>query len=64
MLNDGPISAHLKEQKEAFGDVDSWTFVSYDLETLLHKIELKKRYGTSFTDYTGYKKVNTKIFSA
>lgn len=35
MLNDGPISQHLQEQKNVYGDVEGWSFTSFDFQSLL-----------------------------
>jgi hypothetical protein len=63
-LDDGPITEFLQEQKDQYGDVLDWTYVSHDLAAVLRKIKpmtVGKTEHIYFSDFTGYKTLNTRI---
>ena len=63
MLDDRPISAFLQDQKDEFGDVESWTFASHNLAAVLKVIAPKARNDIFFSDFTGYVNIGARIFS-
>ena len=63
MLDDRPISEFLQEQKDKFGDVESWTFASHNLGAVLKVIAPKAKNNIFFSDYTGYRNIGARIFS-
>ena len=52
-----------QEQKDEFGDVLSWTFASHNMGAVLKVIAPKAKNGIFFSDYTGYRNINARIFS-
>mmetsp|Transcript_2325 Transcript_2325/g.3973 ORF Transcript_2325/g.3973 Transcript_2325/m.3973 type:complete len:755 (-) Transcript_2325:38-2302(-) len=63
MINDGEISQFLAQQQAEFGDVHDWTYVSFHLNDLLHKIKPRGASKVKISDYSGYKSIKSNAFS-
>mmetsp|Transcript_22269 Transcript_22269/g.34447 ORF Transcript_22269/g.34447 Transcript_22269/m.34447 type:complete len:800 (-) Transcript_22269:1038-3437(-) len=63
IIDEVPISQFLQEQKELDGAVESYSFTSFSLANLIAKIQPKVQGETYFSDMSGYKEVETHLYS-
>ena len=62
-LDEIPISEYLKDQQDQDGAVLEWSFSSPDMKSLLRKINPEVFENTAISDFSGYKTVETNVYS-
>jgi len=63
MLDEGPISQFLEEQREVDGAVVSWSYMSPSMNYILRKMKPFWYDKNIFMDFAGYKEYPTELYT-